>query len=249
MIALISDVHGNLPALQAVLAEIDAIGPDVRVWCLGDTVGYGASPAECVDLVRARCEVVVGGNHDLAVAGDARVSREAVPGLFAGGPGAGIEHAMRTLGPERIAYLATLEPSRMLDNVELHHGSARDAIWEYVRTVEVATAHLQTQQRDLGAVGHTHMPLLWELPAGADAAHGGLMPDGSNIVLDRGTRRVFNPGSVGQPRDRDPRAAWAVLDQGTLYFRRTAYDVERAQADIAAAGLPAETADRLALGW
>lgn len=249
MIALISDVHGNLPALEAVLADIGALAPDVRIWCLGDTVGYAANPAECVDLVRARCEVVLAGNHDLAVVDDPRVSRDAVPGLFTGGPGAGIELAARTLGPERIAWLATLEPSRLLDNVELHHGSDRDPIWEYVRTVETATAHLQGQQRELGAVGHTHMPLLWELPPGADEAHGGLMPEGSSIVLERGTRRVFNPGSVGQPRDRDPRAGWAVLDRGTLSFRRTTYDIERAQAAIRAAGLPSETADRLALGW
>lgn len=249
MIALISDVHGNLPALEAVLADIDSLDPATRIWCLGDTTGYGASPAACVDLVRDRCEVVLGGNHDLAVAGDSRVSRTAVPGLFEGGPGAGIEHAIRTLGSDRIAWLASLAPSRILDNVELHHGSDRDPIWEYVRTPESATAHLQQQQRELGAVGHTHMPLLWELSEGSAAADGGLMPAGSSIVLTRGTRRVFNPGSVGQPRDRDPRAAWATLQHGTLSFRRTEYDVERARAEIAAAGLPAETGDRLQLGW
>jgi diadenosine tetraphosphatase ApaH/serine/threonine PP2A family protein phosphatase len=253
VIALISDVHGNLPALEAVLADIDAVGAargePARIWCLGDTVGYAAQPAECIDLVRARCEVVLGGNHDLAVAGDPRVSRDAVPGLFNGGPGAGIAYAVRTIGPERMAWLAAQQPSRILDNVELHHGSARDPIWEYVRTAESATGHLNLQQRELGAVGHTHMPLLWELAPGAMQAQGGLMPDGSSVVLDRGPRRVFNPGSVGQPRDRDPRAAWAILDRGTLSFRRTPYDIERAQAAIVAAGLPAETADRLALGW
>jgi diadenosine tetraphosphatase ApaH/serine/threonine PP2A family protein phosphatase len=253
VIALISDVHGNLPALEAVLADIDALGQQrgeaVRIWCLGDTVGYAAQPAECVDLVRARCEVVIAGNHDLAVTGDPRVSRDEVPGLFNGGPGAGIAFAVRTIGPDRMAWLASLEPSRLLDNVELHHGSDRDPIWEYVRTAESATAHLMQQQRELGAVGHTHMPLLWELPPGQRQAHGGLMPSDSSVVLERGAKRVFNPGSVGQPRDRDPRAAWALLDRGTLTFRRTAYDIERAQDAIRAAGLPSETADRLALGW
>jgi diadenosine tetraphosphatase ApaH/serine/threonine PP2A family protein phosphatase len=249
VIALISDVHGNLPALEAVLADIDALAPDVRIWCLGDTVGYGASPGECIDLVRSRCEVVLAGNHDLAVAGDPRSAETVEPGLWQGGPGAGIHHAIATIGEERRVWLAALEPSRLLDNVELHHGSDRDPVWEYVRTVESATAHLQLQQRELGAVGHTHMPLLWELPPGADAAHGGLMPADSSVVLERGTRRVFNPGSVGQPRDRDPRAGWAVLHQGTLSFRRTSYDIERARADIAAAGLPQESGDRLAIGW
>ncbi|MCW2923820.1 MAG: metallophosphoesterase family protein [Thermoleophilia bacterium] len=249
MIALISDVHGNLPALEAVLADIAALDAQPRVWCLGDITGYGASPAECVALVRERCEVTIAGNHDLAVVRDRRVSPEAVPGLFDGGPGAGIAHAQRTLDADAIAWLRTLAPSRTLDNVELHHGSARDPIWEYVRTPETATSHLVQQVRELGAVGHTHMPLLWELAPGTDLAQGGLMPDGSSIVLVRGTRRVFNPGSVGQPRDRDPRAAWATLQHGTLTFRRTEYDVERARADIAAAGLPAESGDRLELGW
>lgn len=249
MIALISDVHGNLPALEAVLAEIDASDPGARIWCLGDTVGYAAQAAECVDLVRERCEVVIAGNHDLAVAGDPRTSRDAVPGLFRGGPGAGIAHAARTLGDERMAWLASLAPSRLLDNVELHHGSARDPVWEYVRTVETASAQLRAQQRELGIVGHTHMPLLWELEADGSEARGGLMPAGSSVVLERGTRRVVNPGSVGQPRDRDPRAAWASLSSGTLAFRRTEYDIERARAAIAAAGLPDETGDRLSLGW
>ncbi|MCW2928766.1 MAG: metallophosphoesterase family protein [Thermoleophilia bacterium] len=249
MIALISDVHGNLTALEAVLADLDALAPGARIWCLGDTVGYGSHPAECLDLVRARCEVVLAGNHDLAVAGDPRSAPSVEPGLWAGGPGAGIEHALRTLGPERIAYLRTLQPSRVLDNVELHHGSDRDPVWEYVRSVESATAHLLEQRRELGAVGHTHMPLLWELPDGATEATGGLMPSGSAFVLHRGTRRVFNPGSVGQPRDRDPRAGWATLERGTLTFRRTEYDVAAAQARILECGLPQETADRLALGW
>lgn len=250
MIAFISDVHSNLAALEAVLADIHAVGgADARIWCLGDTVGYAAQPAECLDLVLDRCEVVLAGNHDLAVSGDERASEDVVPGLFDGGPGAGIALARQVLGSERIARMQSLEPSALLDNVELHHGSDRDPIWEYVRTAETATAHLRAQQRELGAVGHTHMPLLWELPADAEAASGGLMPGGSSILLERGTARVFNPGSVGQPRDRDPRAAWASLEAGVLTFRRVDYDIAAAQASIRAAGLPTETADRLELGW
>jgi diadenosine tetraphosphatase ApaH/serine/threonine PP2A family protein phosphatase len=249
VIALVSDIHSNLPALEAVLADIDSRAADARIWCLGDTVGYAADPAACIDLVRERCEVVIAGNHDLAVAGDPRTAEQIEPGLWQGGPGAGIRHAIATIGEERLAWLRSLEPSRILDNVELHHGSARDAVWEYVRTLETATAHLQLQQRELGAVGHTHMPLLWELPPNAEAATGGLMPADSSVVLARGTRRVFNPGSVGQPRDRDPRAAWATLDRGTLTFHRTEYDIERARAAIERAGLPQESGDRLALGW
>lgn len=249
MIAFISDIHSNLPALEAVLADIDAASPDARIWCLGDIVGYAASASECLDLVLARCEVVIAGNHDLAVADDARVDEDAVPGLFQGGPGAGIAHARRVLSKEQLDALGRLEPHRVLDNLELDHGSSRDPIWEYVRTPEIATLHLQQQQRDLGAVGHTHMPLLWELPDGAPEATGGLMPDGTGVELTAGVRRVFNPGSVGQPRDRDPRASWASLDDGMLTFRRVEYDIAAARAAIDAAGLPAETGERLELGW
>jgi diadenosine tetraphosphatase ApaH/serine/threonine PP2A family protein phosphatase len=256
MIALISDIHANLPALEAVLADIDAHAPSgqqPRIWCLGDTVGYGASVSACIDIVQASCEVVLAGNHDLAAVGDARIeaARAHVPGMFEGTPGAGIEHARRTLAgdEQRRSWLAALAPQQILDNLDLAHGSTRDPIWEYVRTPETALPQLQSQQRELAAVGHTHMPLLWELPAGATEAVGGLMPAGSSLVLEPGTRRVFNPGSVGQPRDRDPRAAWASLIEGTLTFHRVEYDIERARAAIIAAGLPTEAGERLELGW
>lgn len=251
MIALISDIHGNLQALQAVIERIDQLDAAPRIWCLGDITGYGARPGECVDLVRARCEVALVGNHDLAVVHDKRVlaNREQVAGMFEGGPGAGIAYAQQVLDESQVAWLRSLQPHCVLDNVELQHGSTRDPIWEYVRTAESATTHLMAQQRELGAVGHTHMPLLWELAAGATEATGGLMPDGSSLVLHRGTKRVFNPGSVGQPRDRDPRAAFATLASGTLAFHRVEYDIVQARADIAAAGLPAESSERLELGW
>lgn len=249
MIAFISDIHANLAALEAVLADIDRAHGEPRIWCLGDIVGYGAQPGECLDLVMERCEVVIAGNHDLAVVGDHRVDRERVPGLFQGGPGAGIELARTLLDEQQLAALGRLEPHRLLDNLQLDHGSSRDPIWEYVRTVESATAHLEHQQRALGAVGHTHMPLLWELVDGATESTGGLMPDGSSATLTPGVRRVFNPGSVGQPRDRDPRAAWASITDGELRFHRVEYDIAAARASIDAAGLPSESSERLELGW
>lgn len=249
MIACISDVHANLPALEAVLADIERHDANARIWCVGDIVGYAADARECLELVFERCEVVLAGNHDLAVVGDTRIDADAVPGMFRGGPGAGIEHARRVLSAELTAQLARLEPARVLDNVELYHGSKRDPIWEYVRTAELAAEHLQLQETPLGVVGHTHIPMLWELHDGTSEATGGLMPDGSGLELTGGVKRVFNPGSVGQPRDRDPRAAWAMISGGRLSFHRVNYDIERAQAAIQAAGLPAETSERLELGW
>lgn len=249
MIAFISDVHANLPALEAVLADIDAVGC-TRTWCLGDTVGYGPYASECVDLVRAHCELVLAGNHDLAVVGSPEVDEDSVPGMFQGGPGAGIHHARRVLSGEQLAWLSSLQPTFTADaDVEACHGSRRDPVWEYVRTADSATLHLAVQERPLCAVGHTHMPLLWEQAEGGAEAIGGLMPGGTSHLLERGPRRVFNPGSVGQPRDRDPRAAWALLDRGTLSFHRVGYDVQRMRTAVTAAALPPETGERLELGW
>lgn len=248
MIALISDVHSNLPALDAVLADIEGVGCS-RIWCLGDTTGYGAHPAECVDLVLERCEVVLAGNHDLAVVDHPAASAARVPGMWQGGPGSGIAHARAMLDEPRLARLRELEPSRRLDHVDLFHASRRDPVWEYVRSPESATGHLTEQDLPLSAVGHTHVPALWELAAGEAQAVGGHMRDGMTRELGAGVRRVCNPGSVGQPRDRDPRASWALLDRGCLSFHRVTYDVQRAVAAVQAAGIAAENGERLVLGW
>lgn len=247
MIAVISDVHANLPALEAVLAQIDELGC-TRIWCLGDTVGYGPWPSECVDLVLERCEIVLAGNHERALVGDPSVTPDSVPGMFSGGPGAGLELARRVLRPQQLEWLAQLSPQRIVDEVELYHGSRRDPVWEYVRSGDVATGHLNEQQRGLSAVGHTHAQLYWELQPGAQLALGGRVEAGRKVRLDRGPRRVFNPGSVGQPRDHDPRAAWALLHDGTLEFRRTDYEIARTRAAVTAAGLPEQSGERLELG-
>lgn len=242
MIAVISDIHGNLPALEAVLADIEATGIS-RIWCLGDTLGYGPFVNECILLVHQRCELVLAGNHDLAVRGDIDIE------LFAGSAGAGARYAAEVLDASGRAMLARLSPQRILDEVELYHGSALDPVWEYVRDTRSATSHLQTQRLALSFVGHSHAQLAFGLRDGAGAAAGGLRKPGEALRFELGTKHVVNPGAVGQPRDRDPRAAWADVTEVGVQFHRVAYDIARMRAAVDAAGLPPETGERLELGW
>lgn len=242
MIAVISDVHGNLPALEAVLADVQARGVS-RVWCLGDTLGYGPAPVECLRLVCQVCEIVLAGNHDLAVRGD-------LPSVeFQGTAGAGIAFAAAQLAADLEAQglLSSLRPSHFLDEVELYHASARDPIWEYVKDEASAAGHLGVQRLPLSLVGHSHLPLCFtEGPAGV--ATGGLLEGGAVVPLD-GSKRVVNPGSVGQPRDRDPRASWALLAPGSITIRRVVYDIAETRRQVTLAGLPDEVGERLELGW
>jgi diadenosine tetraphosphatase ApaH/serine/threonine PP2A family protein phosphatase len=240
-VGVISDVHGNLAALEAALAAIDTVAPD-ELWCLGDLVGYGARPNECCSTVRTRATTCLAGNHDLAVRGTLALTD------FSGDARVAAEWTQTVLDEEAAAYLATLEPSGERGGVELYHGSARDPVWEYVLTDEAALVTLLLTESQVVLVGHSHVALQVSIDESLELA-GGPAPDGTELEL--GSRRwLLNPGSVGQPRDGDPRAAWLELDLDakTARFHRVAYDVERTQREIRAAGLPAVLADRLAHG-
>jgi diadenosine tetraphosphatase ApaH/serine/threonine PP2A family protein phosphatase len=238
-VAVVSDIHGNLHALEAVLDAIDAEPPD-ELWCLGDLVGYGARPNECCAAIEARAAVCLGGNHDLAVRGTIDL-RE-----FSGDAGEAARWTRGVLSRAAQTYLDTLEAQGERADVSLYHGSARDPVWEYVLSDEAAAATLAIAPHPLVLVGHSHVAL--EATAEDGAVEGGLAHAGAEVEL-RG-RVLLNPGSVGQPRDGDPRAAYLVLDfderRGT--FRRVAYDIERTQAEIRDAGLPELLAARLAVG-
>ena len=239
-VAVISDIHANLHALESVLAEIDGerIG---EIWCLGDVVGYGPRPNECCDLVQARAARALCGNHDLAVLGSLDV------GEFAGDAGRAARWTAHELGAEQRAWLATLQPQARVDGAQLFHGSPRDPVWEYVLSEQVARASLQATEAPLVLVGHSHVALA--LGADDGEMQGGLAPAGT--VAELGSRRwIINPGSVGQPRDGDARAAWLLLDRDTRVatFRRVTYDVEQTQAEIRARGLPDGLASRLSHG-
>jgi predicted phosphodiesterase len=238
-VAVISDVHANYHALEAVLEEIEAERVDA-VWCLGDTVGYGPLPNECCETVRGRTDRCLVGNHDLVVVGELTVSdfndEAAAAALWTSGV---LTHASRR-------FLESLKPSEEADGVDLFHASARDPIWEYVLTEEAARATLELSDAPLVLVGHSHVALAITLDGGE--VLGGLAPGGSAVELDG--RWLLNPGSVGQPRDGDPRAAWMLLDleQKSAVFRRVEYSVEQTQAEMRERGLPGPLAARLARG-
>jgi diadenosine tetraphosphatase ApaH/serine/threonine PP2A family protein phosphatase len=238
-VAVISDIHANLHALQAVLAEIDREAPD-ELWCLGDLVGYGARPNECCRLVQERADLCLVGNHDLVALGRLSVSD------FNDEAAAAAVWTSEILTDGSRAFLESLEPSGEAEGVDLFHASARDPIWEYVLTEEAALATLDLSPARLVLVGHSHVALAITLIDGR--VQGGLAPGGAEVALEE--RWLLNPGSVGQPRDGDPRAAWLLLDLDRMFaaFRRVPYSIQRTQSEMRERGLPGTLAARLARG-
>jgi diadenosine tetraphosphatase ApaH/serine/threonine PP2A family protein phosphatase len=239
-IAILSDIHANYHALEAVLAAVDAEGVD-EIWCLGDTVGYGPRPNRCCAVVADRASLVLAGNHDLAVTGALAVDE------FNGDAAAAVRWTREVLEPDARAFLESLTPSATRPGVELFHGSPVDPVWDYVLSEAAAYLSFRLTKAPLVLVGHSHVALAlsWN---GADLG-GGVAHDGAEVELGE-SRRLLNPGSVGQPRGGDPRAAWLVVDDaaGRATFRRTEYPIEQTQAEIRARGLPDALAERLAHG-
>jgi len=235
-VAVVSDIHSNLQALEATLSAIDAEAPD-ELWCLGDLVGYGPRPNECCAAIAERADVCLAGNHDLAVRGAIDLEE------FGGEAAVAARWTREVLAPEAQTLLDRLEPAGTAHGVALYHGSARDPIWEYVLSNEAALATLDLTDSALVLVGHSHVAL--------QVADSGieLAPVGTELELG-GVRALLNPGSVGQPRDGDPRAAYLLLDLDTQHasFRRVEYDVKRTQREMRDAGLPEMLAGRLELG-
>ena len=224
-----------------MLGAIAREGVD-EVWCLGDTVGYGARPNECCATVRDAVHVCLAGNHDLLALG-----LEVLEGDFNPDAGASGIWTKGALDESSREFLGTLQPAARLDRAEIFHASARDPVWEYVLGGESAMATLELTEAPLVLVGHSHVPFAISLVDGE--LSGEHAPEGTAIDLEPG-RRLCNPGSVGQPRDGDARAAWLLVDfgDGRASFRREAYDIEATQSEIRDAGLPLALAARLAHG-
>jgi diadenosine tetraphosphatase ApaH/serine/threonine PP2A family protein phosphatase len=238
--AVISDLHGNLEATEAVLADVALAGFD-RLVCLGDLVGYGADPAACIDLVTGAAEVTVMGNHDAAVSGMMGT------GDFNPWADAAIRWTRETLDRNRIRLLSSLPLTATVGEALLVHSSpVRPASWDYaVDRVDAAEA-LDASCAPIVFIGHTHV-------AAAFAVRGEGIVDPLPVGMLRlvpGTRYLLNAGSVGQPRDRDPSACWCLWDeeQGTVAWRRVPYAIERTQEKMRAAGLPGRLIVRLAEG-
>jgi predicted phosphodiesterase len=239
-VAIVSDIHSNLHALEAVLAAIDAEAPD-ELWCLGDLVGYGPRPNECCATIAERADVCLAGNHDLAVRGTIELAE------FGGEAAVAAGWTRMVLEPQAQALLARLEPKGAAHGVALYHGSARDPIWEYVLDDEAALATLELAGSPLVLVGHSHIALL--VVQSGEELTGGVAAAGTELEVG-GVRALLNPGSVGQPRDGDPRAAYLLLDLDAqrAAFRRVEYDIEQTQREMREVGLPEMLAARLALG-
>jgi predicted phosphodiesterase len=238
-IAVLSDVHGNLPALEAVL---EALKPYDAVWQLGDVVGYGPQPDEVVARLSAEGAVGVRGNHDSAAIGDLPT------GSFNDEARAAVEWTAGRIQPETRRWLAAL-PLRTIDSpFTLVHGSPRDPTWEYVFTSSIARANLAAFETTHCIVGHTHVPAVFRERKPGSVEQ--VVPKHLSRVPLGGARMIINPGSVGQPRDGDPRASGMVLDTeaGWLEWHRVEYPIEKVQALMAEVDLPRKLISRLKYG-
>jgi predicted phosphodiesterase len=252
-LAILSDIHANLPALEAVLADLDGSGVD-ELWCLGDVVGYGAQPDQCTALVAERCAVCLVGNHELAVLGEIDISS------FSPAAAAAVRWTQDVADPDTLDYLRRLEPSDESGDAAVYHASPRDPVWEYVLWPDQAAECIAVQAARVSLIGHSHVALFFVMGEDRrpprsqaleleDTARGAQAGAGTRLDLSEG-RWLINPGSVGQPRDGDPRAAWLELDTGSwdATYHRVEYEIDRAAAAIDATDLPEHLARRLYVG-
>lgn len=238
-IAILSDIHGNLEALQAVLAEVDRSGVD-RFYFLGDTVGYGPSPAACIELVRGRAAVSLLGNHDAAVAGITSLEE------FNEFARSAVEWTAARLAAEQIEYLRNLPYTHRAPGLLLVHASPIEPErWHYLHGLADINEHFAAFTERLCFVGHSHRPGVYAI-----SGDGSVTRRGKSESLGPGLRYLVNAGSVGQPRDRDPRASYVVYDAASecVEVRRVGYPVKKTQERMHAAGIPDFLIDRLGAG-
>ncbi|UGS35229.1 metallophosphoesterase family protein [Capillimicrobium parvum] len=240
-VAIVSDIHGNRHAFQAVLDDI-ATTVAAETWCLGDLVGYGAEPDACVELARRHATICLSGNHDLAVTGELSLDE------FSRGAEIAARWTREVMDEANVDWLRTLRTHDEDRSVGLYHASPRDPVWEYVLSALLAELCLDAQGHRVCIVGHSHVALSFVRLDG-ELATGEPRRGGDELDLAEG-EWLLNPGSVGQPRDGDQRAAWMLLDLDarTAQWRRVDYDIGGAQAAIRAARLPDSLADRLGYG-
>jgi len=235
---VLSDIHGNKEALDAVIADAGVVD---QIWCLGDIVGYGPEPAACLAWVRAHCDIVLSGNHDYA-AFEPSVVRDFNPNAARAA-----DWTRAQLSPEEVAYLRSLPSLIEAAGVTLAHASPADPIWTYILSVIDARDAFSAFSGALCFVGHTHVAACYAEAEGEIERLPFVNDEPFSLA---GGRFIINPGSVGQPRDRDPRAAYLWYDDASesVVWKRVAYDIGSVQAKILAAGLPDRLASRLALG-
>ncbi len=239
-ILVISDIHGNLNALEAVLKDA---GRYEKVWCLGDIVGYGPDPNECVATVKALPELTcLLGNHDAAVLGQIALQ------AFNQDAQTSLSWTKSKLKSSNLNFLAHSLEKTVVDNVTLVHGAPRNPVWEYLLDMHTAEENFPYFETEVCLVGHTHIPIMFSLTK--DDTHNWEILEPGRIHKIK-NRCFLNPGSVGQPRDHDPRAAYAIYDpeRSTWQPMRVTYDIESVQKKIDRAGLPRKHGARLSNGW
>ena len=237
---ILSDIHANLTALEAVLAD----APDFdQIWCLGDLVGYGPNPNECVERIQDFDHISLAGNHDLAALGRLDIRSFNTDARLANA------WTQSELTPAVREYLSGLPPKMEKDDFYLAHASPREPVWEYILDASLAYANFAYFSATICLVGHTHVPIIFELDEEQRRCETTVAPFSESVSL--GPRRmIINPGSVGQPRDGNPQASYAMLDTEnmTWEFRRVTYPVEITQERMRARGLPRRLIERLDMG-
>jgi len=238
---IISDIHANLVAFETVLehaGEVDA------VWCLGDVVGYGPNPNECIALLKEQPNMVsIMGNHDAAAIDELELN------TFNPEARRSIEWMREILEPECFEFLGSRPRQLVMEGVTLVHGSPRQPIYEYLLDTRAATENFEYFTTDFCFIGHTHLPVLFYMEPGDYLAGLTIPPIQQKTKLK--PRAIINPGSVGQPRDRDPRAAYALYDSEeiTWHYRRVEYEITATQERMQKADLPERHILRLEGGW
>jgi diadenosine tetraphosphatase ApaH/serine/threonine PP2A family protein phosphatase len=242
---IISDIHANLTAFETVLKDSGKLGTDYDfVWCLGDVVGYGPDPNECVDLLRSMPHLCLAGNHDWAALGRIDIR------TFNADARKAATWTRETLTEENLAYLEALPTTFVMGDYTLAHGSPREPVWEYILDPLYAALNFPHYQTTYCLVGHTHTPIIFKQTSDRGECEAIAPTYDKAMQLDT-QRMIINPGSVGQPRDSDPRAAYAMLDveMNTWEFRRIAYDIASVQQRMRKADMPDRLVNRLENGW
>ena len=240
-ILIISDIHANRTALERVIEDA---GEFDAVWCLGDLVGYGPDPNECIEIIRNLPKLIcILGNHDAAAL------KQIDSDSFNHEARLAIHWTQRKLSESSLLFLSELAETKTINQVTLAHGSPRHPVWEYLLDNRTATLNFSYFETPFCFVGHTHLPVLFFLDQESSSAH--LTIPEPNTAYKLASRMIINPGSVGQPRDRDPRAAYALFDPETDVwdYHRVVYDIAEVQQRMTDAGLPERHIQRLSAGW
>lgn len=241
--AIIADIHANLAAFTVVLDDIERRGRVTEMWCLGDVVGYGPDPHQCIELLRQHKHVCIAGNHDWAAIGKLSLSEFNPDAAIA------CRWTAEQLSPEDVAYLESLPTVIEKDNFTLVHGSPREPIWEYLLSVSSAKENFTYFKSQFCLVGHSHVPSIFKQTESGGCSFSPFF-DYVGLILGK-SRLIINPGSVGQPRDGDPRASYAIFDSEIRMIRlyRIVYDIDATQVKMVKHNLPVRLVSRLSQGW